>query len=319
MSRLDWIETADAISPWHEAHVIVAGLGRSGFAAADALLEKHARVTVLDDLENEANAEKRTLLEFLDATVVLGPGSSATLPEDADLVITSPGWRPVAPLLVQAAEKGIPVWGEPELAWRLMHPDKVVPWLAITGTNGKTTTTQMLEAMLLAAGLKVACVGNIGRPVLEAVNDEIDYDVFCLELSSFQLHWSPSIRMHSAAVLNLHEDHLEWYAHAEDPMAAYVADKARIYHQVTHSCVYNVADPATEKLVEEADVVEGARAIGFTLGVPGPSMLGVVDELLVDRAFVSQRQSSALELAKVTDVVPQACLLYTSPSPRDRG
>ena len=306
MSVNEWLPDADSDSPWHQATVVVAGLGRSGFAAADALLERRAKVTVLDDSDSEENQDKAKLLRILGAEVTIGPGSTAALPDTVDLVVTSPGWRPTWPLLAQAAARGIPIWGETELAWRFMSPHKVVPWLAITGTNGKTTTTQMLESMLSAAGLSVACVGNIGRPVMEAINDEVAYDVFAVELSSFQLHWSPSLRMHSAAVLNVHDDHLEWYAHEDDPAAAYAADKARIFHMVTHACVYNVADPATEQMVAEADVVEGARAIGFTLGVPGPSMMGVVDDLLVDRAFVEQRQSSALELANVTDVVPNA-------------
>lgn len=304
--RLDWIDGADRGSPWQEATVVVAGLARSGFAAADALLERHAKVIVLDDADHEANQEKATLLRMLDGDVRIGPGSTATLPDGVDLVVTSPGWRPVAPLIQQARERGIPVWGEVELAWRFQRPDHVVPWLAVTGTNGKTTTTQMLDAMLRAAGLNVACVGNIGRPVMEAVLDDENYDVYCVELSSFQLHYAPSLQMHSAAVLNLEADHLEWYAHEDDPYAAYGADKARIFHQVTHACVYNVNDPATERMVEEADVVEGARAIGFTLGIPGLSMLGVVDDLLVDRAFVAQRQSSAMELCKVDDVHPNA-------------
>jgi len=134
-----------------------------------------------------------------------------------------------------------------------------------------------------------------------------------VELSSFQLHWTNSLSLHSAAVLNVAPDHLEWYADAAgwppgaaDPMAAYAADKARIYTGVQRACVYNVQDAATERMVEEAEVVEGARAIGFTLGIPGPSMLGVVDDLLVDRAFIEQRRDSAIELAKVSDVMPFA-------------
>src|SRR5699024_4944326 len=113
---------------------------------------------------------------------------------------------------------------------------------------------------------------------------------------------SMSRNLHMASGLNMHPDHLEWY-YAFDQ---YAADKARIYERFTHSCVYNVAEPATEEMVAEADVTEGARAIGFTLGVPGLSMLGVVDEVLVDRAFVAQRRSSALELAQVSDVDPPA-------------
>lgn len=300
---LDWIATADRLSDWPSAHVVVAGLGISGFAAADGLISLGARITVLD--ESEKHADKASLLELLDVTVRLGPGATAILPEDVHLVVTSPGWRPSAPLLQQAAERGIPIWGETELAWRMMHPDRVVPWLAVTGTNGKTTTTQMLESMLRAGGLTTAAVGNIGRPIVEAILDDVNYDVLAVELSSFQLHWMHTVEMHSAAVLNLHADHLEWYE-GDDGYERYVADKAKIYAGVRHAAVYNVAEPATEKLVEEAEVTEGARAIGFTTGIPGQSMMGVVEDLLVDRAFVPQRRDSALEVAKLSDVRPYA-------------
>ena len=223
------------------------------------------------------------------------------LPDDADLVIAT-GWPASSPLLVQAAARGVPIWSEVELAWRLSRPDKIVPWLGITGTNGKTTTTQMLESILAAAGLRTAAVGNIGRPIMEIVLDPEPYDVLAVELSSHQLHWSSSLAMHSAAVLNVQPDHLEWHGSYD----AYRDAKATIYSGIHASCVYNVADPITEQMVEQAEVVEGARAIGFTLGTPGLSMLGVVDDLLVDRAFIEQRRDSALELAKVSDVSPAA-------------
>ena len=257
------LSAADRLFDWSGVHVVVAGLGTSGYAAADALLELDAKVLVLDDSDDDSHRDKGGLLEVLGAEVRLGPRSASVLPEETDLVVVSPGWRPTQPLVAHALAQGIPVWGEPELAWRLMHPDRVIPWLAITGTNGKTTTTQMTESILQAAGLRACAVGNIGRPILEAMADEVDYDVFAVELSSFQLHWSNSLSLHSAAVLNLQQDHLEWYAHESDPFGSYAADKARIYDQVTNSCVYNVADSATEHMVEGADVVEGARAIGF--------------------------------------------------------
>jgi UDP-N-acetylmuramoylalanine--D-glutamate ligase len=301
-----WLAGADRLSPWHEALVVVAGLGASGYAAADGLLELGARLLVLDDADTASNREKATILELLGAAVRLGPGASAVLPDGVDLVVTSPGWRPSAPLLAQAAARGVPVWGEVELAWRMSRPDRVVPWLGVTGTNGKTTTVGMLESMLTAAGLRSCAVGNVGRPIVEAVLDEVSYDVLAVELSSFQLHWTNSLSLHSSAVLNFAPDHLEWYADAADPMAAYAADKARIYAGVEHACVYNVADAATRSMVEDAEVVEGARAIGFTLGIPGPSEIGVVDDLIVDRAFIEQRRDSALELAKLSDVVPYA-------------
>ena len=297
------MRTANRLSNWQEASVVVAGLGVSGFAAADGLMSLGAKVTVLD--ESEGFADKALLLETLDVTVRLGAGATATLPPGTDLVVTSPGWRPSAPLLRQAQADGVPVWGETELAWRMMQPDRVIPWLGITGTNGKTTTTQMLESMLIADGRKAAAVGNIGRPIVEAILDDVAYDAFAVELSSFQLHWMNDVPLHSAVVLNLHEDHLEWYE-ADAGMDRYTADKAKIYHGVTHSCVYNAEEAATERMVEEAEVAEGARAIGFTTGIPAVSMIGVVDDLIVDRAFVAQRQTSALELAKVSDVRPYA-------------
>lgn len=297
-----WIATADRTSPWSQAKVLVAGLGVTGFATADGLLDVGAQVRVVDDADSEANKDKGQLLEVLGADVRLGPGSTAALDDDIDLVVTSPGWRPTTPLLVQAAQRGIPIWGDVELAWRLQQPDRQIPWLAVTGTNGKTTTTQMLESILLAAGLKTSAVGNIGRPIMEAILDEVEYDVLAIELSSFQLHWTHSLSLHSAAVLNVQPDHLEWY----DSFASYAADKAKIYERVQHACVYNVADCRSEEMVEQADVIEGARAIGFTLGVPARSMLGVVDDLIVDRAFVEQRETSAMELCSIHDVHPFA-------------
>lgn len=299
----DWLATADRLSDWASVNVVVAGLGVSGFAAADGLMSLGARITVLD--ESEAHSDKAELLERLDVHVRLGAGATAVLPDDVDLVVTSPGWRPSAPLLAQARARGIPVWGETELAWRMQQPDRAIPWLAVTGTNGKTTTTTMVASMLGAAGLRTAAVGNIGRPIVEAVLDEQPYDALAVELSSFQLHWMSRIQLHSAAVLNIHPDHLEWYD-GIGGYDAYAADKARIFEGVTHSCVYNVAEPVTERMVADADVTEGARAIGFTLGVPAMGMIGVVDDLIVDRAFVPQRRDSALELAKVSDVVPFA-------------
>jgi UDP-N-acetylmuramoylalanine--D-glutamate ligase len=142
----------------------------------------------------------------------------------------------------------------------------------------------------------------VGLPLVEAVMDPTERDVLAVELSSFQLHYAQSVACESAAVLNVAEDHLDWYS----SMADYAADKGRIYQGVERACVYNVADPVTEDLVREADVVEGARAIGFTLGVPAVGMLGVVDDVLADRAFVEQRQSSAAELGTLADLASPA-------------
>lgn len=287
---------------WQGKHVTVAGLGVSGIPAATVLHGLGAVVTVVNDGDDERSRTQAAELEAQGITVRLGDG--ATLPESTELIVTTPGWKPDKPLFTAAAEAGVPVWGDVELAWRLRgHGGREpAPWLAVTGTNGKTTTVRMLAAILEAAGLRTAAVGNIGVSLLDAVLGDEEYDVLAVELSSYQLHWAPSLRAHSAAVLNLAPDHLDWHG----SMEAYVADKGRIYEGNRVACVYNAAEKATEDLVRAADVEEGCRAIGFTLGTPGPSQLGVVDGILVDRAFVTNRQKQAQELAEVTDVNPPA-------------
>ncbi|MGW7448381.1 UDP-N-acetylmuramoyl-L-alanine--D-glutamate ligase [Kitasatospora sp. NPDC054795] len=284
--------------------VAVAGLGVSGISAARVLHGLGARVTVVDGGSGPGLAARAAELEALGVTVRLGDGAS--LPEGTELIVTSPGWAPDSPLFAAAEAAGVPVWGDVELAWRLRRPlpgtGEPAPWLAVTGTNGKTTTVQMLASILTAAGRRTAAVGNVGVSVLDAVLAEEPYDVLAVELSSYQLHWAPSLRPYSAAVLNLAPDHLDWHG----SMEAYAADKGRIYEGNVVACVYNLADPATEALVREADVEEGCRAIGFGLGAPGPSNFGVVDGLLVDRAFVEDRAKNAAELGAVEDVNPPA-------------
>ncbi|MFD9485469.1 UDP-N-acetylmuramoyl-L-alanine--D-glutamate ligase [Streptomyces sp. NPDC059991] len=284
---------------WQGRRITVAGLGVSGISAARALAGLGAVVTVVDGGDSGTHRERAA--ELAEEGISVRLGDAETLPEGTGLVVTSPGWKPDSPLFAAAAEAGVDVVGDVEIAWQL-RGDNAAPWLAITGTNGKTTTTQMLASILRAAGLRTAAVGNIGTPIVDVVLGEETYDVLAVELSSYQLHWAPSLRAHSAAVLNLAPDHLDWHG----SMEAYAADKGRIYEGNTVACVYNAADPATEDLVREADVEEGCRAIGFTLGTPGPSQLGVVDGILVDRAFVTNRQKNAQELAEVADVNPPA-------------
>ncbi|QES41125.1 UDP-N-acetylmuramoyl-L-alanine--D-glutamate ligase [Streptomyces venezuelae] len=288
------------VSEWQGKNITVAGLGVSGISAARALAGLGATVTVVDGGSSEAHKERAASLEGEGISVRLG--DAQTLPAGTDLVVTSPGWKPSSPLFAAAADAGVDVVGDVEIAWRLRGPD-AAPWLAITGTNGKTTTTQMLASILTAGGLRTAAVGNIGTPIVDVILEGDDaYDVLAVELSSYQLHWAPSVRAHSAAVLNLAPDHLDWHG----SMEAYSADKGRVYEGNTIACVYNVADRATEDLVRDADVEEGCRAIGFTLNAPAPSQLGVVDGILVDRAFVPDRQKQAQELAEVSDVQPPA-------------
>jgi len=301
--------TSEAPAPapvdWDGRRVVVAGLAVSGAAAAYALAERGAHVLAVDARDGEAERERAQLLDVLGGRSALGPDAAAGLPEveggAPDLVVTSPGWRPDAPLLAAAARAGVPVWGEVELAWRLRGPG-AAPWLTVTGTNGKTTTVRMLSEILGAAGLRAPAAGNIGTPLVEAVLDPVPADVLAVELSSFQLHWAHSLAPRASACLNVAADHVDWHG----SMEAYTADKGRVYEGTEVACVYNAEDAVTEQLVRDADVQEGCRAVGTTLGVPGLSMLGVVDEVLADRAFVEQRRTSAAELATVDDLLEAA-------------
>jgi len=287
---------------WSTRTVCVAGLGVSGFAAADALLQLGSRVVVVDARTADEIGGHADILGILGADLRLGAETAQVLPEGIDLVVTSPGWRPAAPLLLQAAAAGVPVWGEVELAWHLRPANRPAPWLVVTGTNGKTTTVRMLASILEAAGHRAVAAGNIGTPIVEAVLADPPYDVIAVELSSFQLHWTHSIRPLASAVLNVAPDHVDWHG----SMESYALDKGKAYQGTEVACVYNVQDPQTEALLREAEVQDGCRAVGFTLGIPGVGMLGVVEDVLVDRAFEPQRRDSAAELAAVSDVKPFA-------------
>ncbi|MET4061354.1 UDP-N-acetylmuramoylalanine--D-glutamate ligase [Arthrobacter sp. UYP6] len=302
-SRLDELTTWDA--PWRGLRVVVTGIGLSGFSAADTLIELGARVVVVDARDTEENRAKADTLRIVGAAdVLLGAEHAATLPavegEPADLVVTSPGFSPSHPLMAAAAVAGIPVWGDVELAWRVRIREgrKTAEWLTITGTNGKTTTVGMTESMLRAAGLRAIAAGNVGTPILDAIRDPEGFDVIAVELSSFQLHWSSSLSPLASVCLNVAEDHVDWHGSYE----AYLADKAKIYENTRVACIYNAEQAETERMVEEADVVEGCRAVGFTTGMPAVSMVGMVENLLVDRAFIEQRKDSAAELASRADL-----------------
>jgi UDP-N-acetylmuramoylalanine--D-glutamate ligase len=292
------VERLGRDADWDGIEVVVAGLAVSGTAAATTLLGLGATVTVVDASESARVRERADELEASGARVRLGPTAVEGVPDRADVVVTSPGWTPRAPLLADAARRGLPIWGEIELAWRLRRPDDA-PWLCVTGTNGKTTTVQMLAAILAAAGLRTAAVGNVGAPAVASVMESKPYDVLAVELSSFQLHWTGSLAPEASAVLNIAPDHLDWYAGS---MADYVADKARIYDRATTARVYNAADERTAEIA--AADPGGPRTVGFTLDDPKPGLLGVVDDRLVDRAFGAEGET--VELAAVSDVSPPA-------------
>lgn len=290
------IDSLSRASEWQGLHALVVGLGVAGFAAADAMMHLGAHVTIIDAQESEKARERATILEILGADIRFGDDEH--LPEGIELVVLSPGVSPLAPIVVAAQQAGLPIWGELELAWRLRDPQHSAPWLVITGTNGKTTTTLMLESILQTSGRRSVAAGNIGRSLVEVMMDPQPWDALAVEVGAPQLPFVESMSPQASVCLNIAPDHIDLFGSFE----AYRAAKAKIYERTQVAAIFNEADAETMHMVEDADVIEGCRAIGLTLGIPDISMLGVVDEFLVDRAFLSDRKDNALELAEITDL-----------------
>jgi UDP-N-acetylmuramoylalanine--D-glutamate ligase len=290
------LDDLNRTSDWSQVRICVVGLGVAGFAAADALVNLNAKVIVIDAESGERQKERATILEILGAEIRFGDDTQ--LPEDIDLLVLSPGVSPLAPIVAAANAAGIQIWGELELAWRLRDPAHPAPWLLVTGTNGKTTTTLMLESILLAAGKRTVAAGNIGRSLVEVVMDPTPWDVLAIEVGAPQLPFVYSISPQAAVCLNLAQDHIDIFGTFE----AYRDAKAKVYERCQVAAIFNVADAETIRMVEEAEVIEGCRAIGFSSGIPDISMVGVVEEFLVDRAFLENRREAALELAEISDL-----------------
>lgn len=198
--------------------VLVAGIGASGFAAARALLERDAKVKVTEAADTPHVRAQADVLRALGADVEIGGHDLGSL--DADLAVLSPGIPPTAPVVSALRDSAIPVVSEIELAYRLAECD----FLAVTGTNGKTTTTTLLAAILETAGRRSVAAGNIGLPLVDAVAQVGRDGVIAVEVSSFQLAFIDDFHPKVAAVLNIAEDHMDWHG----TMDAYARAKARI-------------------------------------------------------------------------------------------
>ena len=257
--------------------VLVLGMGVAGTSARTAALELGAAVTTVDVSGNAdvTDVSDLDLAQF-------------------DVVMASPGFSPHSAAVVACQEAGLDIWSEMEFAWRVRREG--IPWVLITGTNGKTTTTQMVGAIASAAGMDVAVCGNMGVPVITAAREP--HDLVAVEIASLQLHFSSTIAPLAAVALNVEDDHTDWHGGIEN----YRAAKARVYRNVEIACVYPAHDERIEAMVADAEVQDGCRAIGVTLGAPTISQFGVVDGVLCDRAFTDKRRTEALELGHVEDL-----------------
>ncbi|MEK0264578.1 UDP-N-acetylmuramoyl-L-alanine--D-glutamate ligase [Bifidobacterium mongoliense] len=252
------------------ATVVVAGLGVSGTSALEVLRGRVGRIVTVDERKSEAD-----LHDFGDIVW-----------DEVDLVVTSPGFNPRTPFLVAAHEHGIPVWSEVELAWNLRVANsgtgQPAGWIGVTGTNGKTSTTQMVSAMMRAAGFEAPAVGNIGKPVSHAAVDPAN-QVLCVELSSFQLHFTDTLALDCAAITNIADDHLDWHG----GMANYAADKSKVFHRARRAVVFNADDARVSALAAQARTAQGCRRIGFTLHEPQAGEMGIQNGWIVDMSGVA--------------------------------
>lgn len=265
-----------------EQRILIAGAGVTGVAVARELLKRGATICLVDDR-----------VEAIEGFTVIAPDKVDI--DGFDALMISPGWREDHPLVAAAKRTGIALINEIDLAWQIrneLNPQQ--KWLALTGTNGKTTTVEMVAHILNTAGLNATACGNVGVTVIEAVTSPEKYEYLILELSSFQLHWLENAQFVSAAILNIADDHVDWHGSFD----AYALDKVSILDKST-TAILNGDDG---EVVGRTSHWLG-RKIFYSLDTPGPGELGVVEELLVDRAFVVDQQEAAL-IAELTEIIP---------------
>ena len=254
---------------------LVIGAGVTGRSVHKALL-RYGAVSILFD-ENISNHRD----------VV------SQIPTNIELAIVSPGWRQDHKVLNALRESGAEIMSEIDFAWKVKQ--EIAPnqkWIALTGTNGKTTTIKMVESIFESANINGKACGNVGQTVIDSVCQEKPLDYLALELSSFQIQWSNFAKYEAIALLNISEDHIDWHGSFEN----YVGAKLKL---ADHSklVIANKTDP------ELSIRLTNSAVIWYSLGTPAPGELGIVENLLIDRAF-SQSVSNAHEIAELSDIFP---------------
>jgi len=296
------MQVLDELSSWHSdwkgKKALVYGLGTSGFSVADTLAELDCELLVV---ANSIDEQYQDLLSVLKIDFAIGAEESSKRAKSflPDFACVSPGIAPDDSLVRWLIENEIPILGDVELAWRLRDKVHAAEWIVITGTNGKTTTTQLVESILCADGKRALACGNIGTPVLDAIRDPQGFDYLVVELSSFQLHYCGEIEPKVSALLNIAEDHIDWHKTFD----AYVQAKGKVFNGTTGALIYNAEDPRTRTLAEAANVRdENVLAVAFTRGMPADLQVGFVEEFLIDRAFYGYRAEELPELANLDDI-----------------
>lgn len=264
--------------------LLIIGLGVTGEALARHAHDRGWSFTIAEDVpDRPGHAERAAAVEAMGGTVMVAPDQERLreLARSADLVVPSPGVPVHHPVYAVAGEAGVSVVSEIELAAR----GASVPIVAVTGTNGKTTVTSLIARMLRASGVAAAAAGNIGRPLVEAVDDDVD--VVVTEVSSFQLEHTDSFRPEVAVLLNVADDHLDWHPDIEH----YRNAKAKVFANQSGDdvLIVNVDDPVAAELGERAPArvlrctvsgdVDTWRVEGGNLTAPDGTVVAALDEL----------------------------------------
>lgn len=258
---------------------LIIGAGTTGKSLSRFLNSKNISYAIYDEK-----------ISSMDGIEVL-----SEIPKEVDIALVSPGWRLDNPGIVEMQNRGVRLISEIDLAWLLkteINPEQ--KWVAVTGTNGKTTTVQMLESILNISDLSAIACGNVGLPAIEAVSSSENYQVLALELSSFQIEWSKLPKFEASAILNIAEDHIDWH----ESFDQYANAKLKILSQ-SKTAILNLNDP---EIALRSTGIPGNKVF-FGLDTPQAGELGLVENVLVDRAFVSD-PNQAEAFAELSDIIP---------------
>ena len=254
---------------------LVIGAGVTGMACQEALVNFGANSKVFDE------------------KVKTGADIVNEIPDGVELAIVSPGWRDDHMLISKLRSGGVEILSEIDFAWQVkqvLAPSQ--KWIALTGTNGKTTTIKMVESIFKAANINGVACGNVGETVIASVCAKKPLDYLAIELSSFQIHWSNLPQYESVVVLNIAEDHIDWHGSFE----AYAQAKLKLLKH-SNKVILNKSDSELSRRTS-SDLITW-----FSLDTPNAGELGVVENLLIDRAF-SASPSHATEIAELVDITP---------------
>ena len=293
MTQPDLSELTSWHSNWRDIDVVVIGLGATGFSVLDTLVELGARVSVI---ARDAKPDVLKIAALLGANLILEADDArrgeAGSRVPADVVVVSPGISPADPAVVALQARGVPVWSDTDFAWRVR--DKYSPpasWIVVAGDRFGPQAADLASRIAQAEGRITAVAGWQGPPLLDLLRDPIEYQSIILNPSLESLRWWGSYpdSLREPLVSVLVEQEVPDYA-------------AVVYEGTSLACVYWSGAGPTESFVEQADVVQGARAIGVGTSSPGMSEIGLVEDIVCDRAFLEDRKNQALEISTLEEL-----------------